>query len=150
MGATESHPQSELQTSHTSFHEKAQSEAAQQDAQRNRGHHKTKSSSSSHGRLVPKHDLMEYQLTIHLRGATKTGKTALRKRLYGDDFDMNSYIPSAQTEEYIINWMYYSQQTQRESNTLVKIVDVCDYDQTGNSLISLNTLTCNDFFVYRL
>ena len=72
-----------------------------------------------------------YELILEIRGAERVGKTTLHKRLCGQDVDCTQYVPSIDTEEAIIDWIYYSQHVKKDINVPVKVVDVVDTDADG-------------------
>ena len=76
-----------------------------------------------------------YELSIQIRGSKRVGKSSLRKRLCGEEFDTGAYSPSVSTEESIIEWVFHTQQ-QQERRVAVKIEDVIDIDADGTCLIS--------------
>jgi hypothetical protein len=82
----------------------------------------------------PRLDEAPYDLTIQIRGAKKTGKSSLRKRLCGEEFDFSHYAPTVATEEAVFDWIYYSPQGQVEVSVPVKIADVVDLDADGELL----------------
>lgn len=100
----------------------------------------TKSSRHSRVRQAtsagPRHSVLDspYDLIVQIRGAKRVGKSSLRRRLCGEEFDIDRYAPSVGTEEAIIDWVYCAQQGQHEMSVPVKIVDVVDIDGEGDAL----------------
>lgn len=95
---------------------------------------KPRSKAAGKGSPRPRLDEAPYDLTIQIRGAKKTGKTSLRKRLCGEEFDFSHYAPTVATEEAVFDWIYYSPQGQVEVSVPVKIADVVDLDADGELL----------------